>query len=817
MTPRQRQLRRIRKLRGQHPSRVKGILAISGSSLISAFVLAMVIMIATTLGAYAYVARDLPSPDSLATREIARTTKILDREGNLLYEVFDPQAGRRTTVPLREISPYLVQATIATEDAQFYEHQGINFQGILRALWHDLNHQEDLQGGSSITQQLARNTLLPEEERMQVSVVRKLKEMILSLELSRRYSKEQILEYYLNEINYGNLSYGIEAAAQSYFGKSARDLDLAEASMLAGIPQAPAAQSPITNPDAARARQREVLDLMVRQGVITEAEAEAARAEKLVYQPASFEIRAPHFVMYVRQLLEEKYGARALYHDGLKVTTTLDPHLQELGESIVKEQVARTSRTINAHDASIVAMNPHTGEILTMVGSADYFDSSIDGQVNIATSERQPGSSFKPITYLTAFLKGWAPGTPFLDEPIRLQTGIGSQTYLVQNVDKRYHGIVSARDALAQSMNVPAIKAIQYAGVDEVIDQAHRMGITTLTRKGWYGPALTLGAGEVKPLDMAVVYSVFANEGVMAGVPVPDAAQQPGMRTVDPVAILKVEDANGKVLEEYKDPTERQVVDPAYAYLITSILSDPQARFPLYGNSLNLAGGRPAAVKTGTTENLQDFWTIGYTPDLVTVVWMGNADNAPLTSGLSGTTTGPIFSQFMNAALEGTPISQFKRPPNIVTAVICTASGKLAGPSCPRRKEEVFVAGKAPTQVDDSYITVRIDKTTGERATDATPPENVVNQTFTRGQEPPLPTPTPTAVKPAGTATPGAAATVRPGSPAVPSGSSSPTPVRTPTPVPAIPTPIVGAPTGVAPTPMPPVGSNGNPGGNRAN
>lgn len=443
MTPSQRHLRRLRKERRDRGSPAPIIAGISGGSVFAGLVLAVMVMIGSTMGVYAFVAKDLAPPDNFGTREVARTAKIYDRKGELLYEVFDPQLGRRTTVPLREVSPYLVQATIATEDATFYENQGVDIRGIARAAWSAVTTQEITQGGSSITQQLVKNVLIAEEERAQLSITRKLKEAILALELTRRYSKDEILEFYLNEINYGNLSYGVEAAARSYFDKSARELDLAESAMLAGIPQAPSRFSPILNPADATRRQHVVLDLMVRQEFVSEAEAERAKEEKLEFKTATFAIQAPHFVMYVRELLAEKYG-KHLYSAGLKVTTSIDLDLQVLGEQIVRDQVAATSRTLGGRNGALVAIDPRTGEILTMVGSADYFDPSIDGQVNLATSERQPGSSFKPFTYLTAFMKGWAPASIVIDEPITLMDA-GDRPVAIQNFDKTFRGAVTVR------------------------------------------------------------------------------------------------------------------------------------------------------------------------------------------------------------------------------------------------------------------------------------------------------------------------------------------------------------------------------------
>ncbi|OGO05645.1 MAG: hypothetical protein A2Y60_04505, partial [Chloroflexi bacterium RBG_13_54_9] len=615
--------------------------------LLAAFALTLIVVpVAMAAGVYFYYAQDLVAPETMVSREIALSTRIYDRNGKLLYEMLDPQGGRRFRVSLSQISPYLQQATIATEDADFYRNIGINVKGLIRAVISNLTDPGQGGGGSSITQQLVKNVLIPEEERGQVLLSRKVKEAILSYELTRLYSKEQILEWYLNEINYGNLSYGVEAAAQSYFGKPAKDLTLAESAMLAGLPQAPATYDPFTDPEAAKRRQSTVLDLMVRQGYIDEAEAEAAKEEELTYSPNTFPIQAPHFVMYVQALLEQKYGADALYRGGLKVITTLDIEMQSQAQAIARKRMEGLKKN-NASNAALVAIKPQTGEIMTMLGSVDFWDASIDGQVNVATSERQPGSAFKPFTYVTAFMKGFTPATMLLDVRTSFPDGI-NPPYVPDNVDHKLRGPVLARVALACSMNIPAVRTIAYAGVQNVIDMAHKMGITTLNLKNFYGLSLTLGGGEVKLLDMVYGYTIFANGGKMTGVDVPPKEQQPGMRKLNPVAILRVEDAEGRVLEEFNAPKEEQVISPQHAYLITDILSDNNARALFFGadNPLRLSD-RPAAAKTGTTEDWRDNWTVGYTPDLAVGVWVGNTDNTPMYESYGSTAAAPIWREFI--------------------------------------------------------------------------------------------------------------------------------------------------------------------------
>ena len=671
----------------------------------------------TLAAAYSYYTQDLPSPDRLQDRQVFRSTKILDRNGRLLYELFDPQAGRRTSVKLADISPHLVQATIAIEDATFYENPGISPRGILRAAWANLRGEE-IQGGSTITQQLIKQVLLTPE----VSIERKVQEIILAYRVNQQYTKDQILEWYLNEVFYGNMAYGIEAAAESYFGKSAKDLDLAESAMLAGLPQAPALLSPLVDPAAAKRRQKMVLDAMVKQEYISEKEAEQAFEEPLQYQPMKYGIEAPHFVMYVRSLLEQKYGARMLYSGGLTVRTTLDLDMQRVAEKIARQQVEKLAKD-NIHNAALVAMRPNTGEILAMLGSVDYFNRSIAGEVNIATSERQPGSTFKPITYSAAFMKGWGTGTVIMDNSTVFHDR-NNRPYTPKNVDGKWHGPVTVRTALANSMNIPAVKTIEFVGVKNAIALAHQMGITTLQNEDLYDLSLTLGGGEVKLLDLVFAYSVFANGGVMQGQPVPSDQQKPGYRPLEPVAILRVEDADGKVLEEYTGPQRAEVLKPQIAYMITSILSDNAARTPLFGPNNPLKLSRPAAAKTGTTEDNRDLWTVGYTPDLVTGVWVGNSDNKPIAQVLSSLTAAPIWHDFMEEVLAGTPAKEFQEPAGLEKVEICPLSGLRPNKYCPNKVTELFVKGTAPTKECGIHQLVVVDKTTGHLATILTPPEN---------------------------------------------------------------------------------------------
>jgi 1A family penicillin-binding protein len=690
---------------------------------------AFVVLFFTTFGAslivYANIALKLPSPDELEARTADFvSTKIYDREGGLLYELFDPQWGRRTRVPLERISPYLIQATIATEDRYFYQHPGFDPLSIARAIWYAISEREVVSGASTITQQVTRSILLDPAERTQRTFSRKIREAILAAEITRRYPKDTILEIYLNQIFYGHLAYGIEAAAETYFGKSADQLSLAEAALLAGLPQAPALYDPYANPEAAKKRQAVVLGLMVEAGYITPAQAEAAKAEELHYVLQRFSIRAPHFVMYVRQLLEQEYGAEALYKGGLRVYTTLDPRLQAIAERVAKDHVQSLA---NKHvtNAALVALQPETGEVLAMLGSVDFFDEEIDGQVNVALRLRQPGSSIKPITYVAAFEKGWTPATLIWDVPTEFPDG-ANPPYKPKNYDNKFHGPVLLRTALGSSYNIPAVKALQFVGLPDMLAMAHRLGITSLNRPD-YGLSLTLGGGDVTLFEMVGAYAVFANGGVR----------------VPPVAIARVEDSGGRVIKEYRVPQGEQVISPQHAYLITHILADNEARTPAFGANSVLKLSRPAAVKTGTTDDWRDGWTIGYTPPsspptlggkeggLACGVWVGNSDNSPMdrVPGIVG--AAPIWHNFMEEALADTPPRDFTRPSGIVTAEICALSGARPSVVCPKRKTEIFVAGTEPSDPSqDFHQLVRICTVTGQRATEFCPENAVVEKYF---------------------------------------------------------------------------------------
>lgn len=721
--------RRRRKDNDNGPGR---LLVMAGVTLALLIGLLVVTGISSVFGVYAYFAKDLPAPEAIAqqSQQAFKTTKIYDRTGrHVLYEIFDPQWGNRTVVPLGQIPQHLINATIAIEDRNFYQNPGIDLRGIARAAYYDLIVGRPVQGGSSITQQLVKNVLIPPEERYQKTYSRKIKEAILALEITRRYPKDQILEWYLNTISYGNLAYGVEAAAEAYFGKHVQDLDLAECAMLAALPQAPARNSPLENPQEARKRQHLVLDAMYRQGYITYEEIVAAKAEELHYVRQRFDILAPHFVMYIRRLLEERYDPTAVYQGGLKVYTTLDLDMQKAAEQIARQHVRKLQEeNRNVSNAAVVVIKPSTGEILTMLGSVDYFDEEIAGQVNVALASRQPGSAFKPFTYATAFAQGYTPATMVMDVRSSFPDP-PNPPYVPENYDREYHGPQLFRYALGNSYNVPAVKVLDMVGVSKVIDTAHRLGINTL-RRDYYGLSLTLGGGEITLLDMTYAYGVFANNGVMAGRPVPPEELRPGFRELDPVAILRVEDSTGQVLEEFKVPETKPVLSPQLAYLINSILSDNEARTEEFGPNSMLKLSRQAAVKTGSTNDWRDAWTIGYTPQLVTGVWVGNSDNKPMNKVPGSRGAAPIWHDLMEMVLAPLPVENFAEPPGLERVEICATSGLLPTDNCPHRRMEVFIQGTAPTTYCNVHQTFRICKPSGKLATVYCPPDQVESQVF---------------------------------------------------------------------------------------
>ncbi|MCB0137759.1 MAG: PBP1A family penicillin-binding protein, partial [Caldilineaceae bacterium] len=664
-----------------------------------------------------------------------------DRTGTqLLYESVDPRpfGGDRRFVALDKMAPAVWEAAVALEDRNFFENPGINVRGLLRAFASNIQGGA-VQGGSSITQQLIKNVFIPPEERAQQSYARKIKEVILSLEVTRRFPKEKLLEWYLNYNFYGNLAYGVEAASQVYFGKSARDLNLAEAAMLAAIPQYPAL-NPIDNPEDAKRRQGVTLQAMVEAGYITQAEADAAFQEELALRKSVAErfdiLTAPHFALYVLDQLKKDYNTDEdpfyIWRKGLTVYTTLDVELQKYAEQVAREQVQILKETDkNASNAGVVAIKNDTGEILAMVGSLDYNNNEIDGQVNIATAERQPGSSFKPYVYLTALQEGMTPATMILDVATAFPQADGT-FYRPENYDRQYHGPVSLRNALSRSYNIPAIKVMEQVGVADALRTAHRMGINGLNRGlNFYGLSLVLGGGEVSLLDHTYAYTVFANSGNMVGEPVPANELQSGYRTLEPVSVLQVRDSDGNLLKKYEQPDAERVFSAEVAYLMQDIMSDDVARAPAFGaNTALTLPDRRVAAKTGTTNGFKDNWTMGYTPQLTVGVWVGNTDNESMqnVTGLSG--AAPIWNAVMRKYHEGLPAQWYDAPPGIVQRVVCQPSGLLPTDQCQEQRAETFVAGTEPTISDNVWQEFEIDRETGLLAGPATPPERIEKRIY---------------------------------------------------------------------------------------
>ena len=716
--------------------------------LVLGFLIILALLVLGSIGIYQYfrISASLPDVKELQNKAAQfETTRILDRNGNLLYEILDPNAGRRTYVSLEEISPYLIAATIATEDKDFFTNPGFDLFGVARALWQNYTRGGIYSGASTITQQLARALLLDPSERYEQSYQRKAREIVLAYKITQEYSKEEILELYLNENFYGNMAYGVQAAAETYFNTTAEMLDLSQGAFLAGLPQAPSVYDIYNNRESTLYRQRSVLVLMYelsqdrdcidvgtnRQPVcVSYAQATQAGIDLANYEfpVLTFNMRFPHWVVYVKTLLEEQFDPQTIYRSGFTVYTTLDPELQMEAERIVSEQI-ELLKAQNASNGALLAMDPNTGEILSMVGSADFYSDAIDGQVNMVLSQtRQPGSTIKPLTYVAAFEKGWTASTLIWDVPTEFPPSTDpndtNPNYIPVNYDGKFHGPVTVRSALANSYNIPAVKALEFVGIyddpdtpaeDGLISFARRLGVSSLTR-GDYGLSLTLGGGEISLMEMTSAFGIFANEG----------------RRLPPVAIKKIEDHSGSVIFEYEPPVGDQLVRVEHAYLISSILSDTNARVPMFGTSpvINLAF--PAAVKTGTTNDFRDNWTIGYTPDLVVGVWVGNTDYSPMsnTTGLTG--AGPIWADFMTLAINrlkgGTP-SPFLRPPGIVDRVICSISGTEPSEWCPEQRSEIFAADQGPRpKSEDLWQKVTVDTWTGLAVSEAC--EEFVDEKF---------------------------------------------------------------------------------------
>lgn len=682
---------------------------------------------------YWVILRDLPSPTNLGKYDVPLATKVYDRNGNLLFDIFADQ--NRSPVPLSDIPKVVRDATIAIEDKNFYKHSGINpIGGLIRALFASLLNRK-LQGGSTITQQLVKSALLTPER----TISRKIKEFVLAPTVELLYSKDKILEMYLNTVPYGGTAWGIETAAEKYFGKSIKDVTLAEAAILAGLPQAPTSYSPFgAHPDLAKKRQKEVLRRMAEDGYITRDQAERAANEEIEYKPEKG-IQAAHFVMYVKEKLVEKYGENLVERGGLKVTTTLDLDLQNYAQATVAAEVAKLAK-LRVGNGAVLVTKPATGEILAMIGSTDYF-ATPSGSFNVTTAERQPGSSIKPINYAIGIEnKIVTPGSTFLDVPTCFDSTPGQPKYCPRNYDGRFRGPVQLRFALGNSLNIPAVKMLAMNGVETMIASASAFGLDTLKDSTKYGLSLTLGGGEVTMIDMAEAFSVFANGGIRR----------------DLISILKVVDKNGKVLEEFKDPNLNKdlpsqlllhgprVVSQETAFLVSHMLLDNNARMEAFGpNSALVIPKRAVSVKTGTTNDLRDNWTIGFTPQYLVAAWVGNNDNSPMNNALVSGVTGaaPIWNKIMSYVIRDEPDVFPKQPEGIVGRHVCTTAGQLppqpgengeqpqvTDPSglCQSRFE-YFIKGTAPNALRSERQFVPIDKNTGAMAA-ADQTENVEMQ-----------------------------------------------------------------------------------------
>jgi membrane peptidoglycan carboxypeptidase len=679
---------------------------------------------------YAEMAVNLRSPQEVL--QGPQGLQVYDRNGELIQAISDdPTSGK--IVPLAELSPFIIDATVATEDAGYWENPGVNFRGVLRAAYENLAFWENGgffkgSGGSSITQQLAKNLYIKPEDRVKRSPMRKLRETMVAFELTRRYTKEQILEWYLSNTYYGNGAYGIEAASYRYLNKPPSELTLAEAALLAGLPQAPNYYNPISNVEAARERQTQVLELMVRHGFIKEDTMNAALQQVVVLNegrppnsPTNIEdAMAPHFAQYVQQQLPALIGAENVTGN-LKVTTTLDMRLQRLAVEAVTSQLDALEVEQGVTNGALVAMDPATGEVLAMVGSHDFFRDDISGQVNNATALNQPGSTIKPVTYLAAFIEGAGPDWTVVDQAIEW-----GPNGVLANADGWYRGEVTLATALGSSLNVPAVETLRWVGLDKAVSLARRLGVSSITDGSEYGSAFTLGAFDVSLLDMTYVYSTFANQGVQGGM---DSVLglPPGSRELDPIAVLRVETEAGEVLWE---AGHRSVpVAPAEnVYQLTKVLSSDEARSSMFGYGSPLHLPIPAAVKSGSSDETRDAWTIGYTPGLVAGVWVGNANNDPIPGGTSTYTAAPIWREFMLTALEGQPVLSFLAPGEERTAETGSQQRRQAPPPT---ETPTLVPSQTPTPVPTQVLTPtpdakRDDDDAGDRNRDG-PSENPGN------------------------------------------------------------------------------------------
>lgn len=641
------------------------------------FLFFLSLLLTFSLSCYFFL-KSLPSVDTLRTRKVPMTTKILDRNNRLLYKIYKNQ--NRTSLKLIDIPKNVINATLSIEDKNFYHHPGISLKGTLRALVENQKTGKTLQGGSTITQQLVKNVFLTADRTFE----RKLKEALLALMVEKKFSKNEILEMYLNEVPYGGAAYGIEEAAEMYFNLPAAKLSLAEAAFLAGLPASPTDFSPFgNNPEKSIQRQKEVLSNMRKEGYITKEEEEKAKQEKLTFAKQRIEIKAPHFVMFVKEQLEQRYGVEFVNQGGLTIKTTLDLDIQQMAEKEVAEGVEKQNYLMVGNGAALI-QNPQNGEILAMVGSRDYWDTSHDGNVNVTVMERQPGSSIKPLTYALALSSGlYTTSTIIADQPITYRVA-GTQPYSPLNYDNKFHGNVTFRQALACSYNIPAVKILASLGVFRFIDFAEKLGISTWQDRSRFGYSLTLGGGEVKMIDMAKAFSVFAANG----------------KKIEQKYILKITKPDGSVIEENTTNKTQQVLSPIVAFQISDILADENARTPAFGpHSMLYIPNHTVSVKTGTTDSKKDNWTIGFNKDFVVVVWIGNNDNTPMSFYLESGNTGaaPIWNAIMSNLLKDKKNEPLTAPEELIKVEICRETGTLPCPGC-TVNTEYFIKGTEPKE-----------------------------------------------------------------------------------------------------------------------
>lgn len=677
---------------------------------------------------FAMLSPFLPDPNKLKERDSELSTKIMDRNGQILYEVYGEK--NRTLIKFSEVSKDLVNATLSAEDSTFYEHQGFYVLGVVRAVWNRLKGQ-GLQGGSTITQQVVKNTLLSQER----TLPRKIKEFVLALQIENRFSKEEILQMYLNETPYGGQNYGVYSASIAYFGKKPAELTLAEGAYLAGLPQSPTYYFPFSvDPYAGINRQKTVLKLMHDKGwvgsdkkryMISDGEYNNALSQELKFLKVSRTITAPYFVFYVRQLLVDKFGEDAVESGGFVVTTSLDIKKQEIAEKVVKEEVEKAAY-LAVGNAALTAIDPKTGQILAMVGSKDFFGDPFpkdcvpgttgenscifEPGVNVAIANRQPGSSIKPITYSALLSKGYTLSFPFMDVPTSFDRGEGLDPYKPVNYDGNFRGPISLRKALGNSINVPAVKALKIVTLPTMLELAHNMGITTLRDYNRYGLALTLGGGETKVLDMTNVFATLAAGGIHKS----------------PVAILSVSDAKGNIIEKWRDNGGERALSIEVSYLISDVLSDDGARSDVFGpNSLLNIPEHRVAVKTGTTDDKRDNHTYGYTPSIAVGVWVGNNNNQPMNPNLASGITGaaPIWNRVMNEYLKDQPNEPFTKPDTIMEMDVDKLTGMLPYSDKDVRKEK-FIKGTEPTTKSPWYLKLEICKEDGRLANDVCREDN---------------------------------------------------------------------------------------------